>query len=312
MLPKVLEAGLCGGKLTEEGLNLIDESKELQIGIPFCPPEGDAGTGMVATNSIREKTGNISAGTSVFAMVVLNKQLKEYHKELDIVVTPDGTEVAMVHCNNCTAELDNWINIFKENLKVFGVSKTDDEVYGTLYKSALNADDDCGNVLSCNYLSGEHITDFASGNPLYLRQANSKMNLPNFMKSLLNSSVATLSIGFDILDKEGISVDKMYGHGGLFKIVEVGPKIVSSALNVPICITTEAGEGGPYGIALLSKYMFYKNDMSLSDFLDKCVYKDKEEVSITASKEDVNNYKKYLEKYKKMLNVERTATEYFG
>ncbi|MCL2233798.1 MAG: FGGY-family carbohydrate kinase, partial [Treponema sp.] len=252
ILPEVLPAGETAGLLTEEGAKLLDTSLSLKAGIPFCPPEGDAGTGMVATNSIAERTGNISAGTSIFAMIVMEKNLSRLYPEIDIVATPAGKSVAMVHCNNCTSDLDAWVKLFMELLNVSGVKMEKAALYDMLYGKALEADADCGGLLSCNYYSGEHITGIEKGRPLFVRLPDSTFSLANFMRAHLFSTLGTLKLGLDILAGEKVCVDSLLGHGGLFKTKGVGQRFMAAAFNAPVSVMEEsAGEGGAWGIALL-------------------------------------------------------------
>ena len=226
IFPEVLSAGEDAGTLTQEGAKLLDTDGDLEAGVPLCPPEGDAGTGMVATNSVARRTGNVSAGTSVFSMVVLEKELSKVYKELDLVTTPSGDLVAMVHCNNCTSDLNAWVNIFREFAESFGMDVDMNQLYGTLYKKAMEGDANGGNLLAYNYISGENITEMEEGRPLFVRTPNSKFNLANFMRVNLYSALASLKIGMDLLLKEEkVAVDKLLGHGGLFKTKGVGQQI---------------------------------------------------------------------------------------
>uniref|UniRef100_UPI00286F9525 xylulokinase n=1 Tax=Anaerosporobacter sp. TaxID=1872529 RepID=UPI00286F9525 len=253
ILPKVLVAGESAGCLTSEGAKLLDASGNLQAGIPLCPPEGDAGTGMVATNSVAVRTGNVSAGTSVFAMVVLEKDLKKAHEELDLVTTPTGNLVAMAHCNNCTSDLNAWINLFEETLVSMGVEVDRNQLFKVLYNKALEGDAECGGLLAYNYFSGEHITGFEEGRPLFVRTPESNFNLANFMRVHLFTALGALKVGLDILLKdEGVKLDTIYGHGGLFKTKGVGQKVVAAAINVPVSVMETAGDGGAWGIAILA------------------------------------------------------------
>lgn len=269
ILPKALTAGEDAGELTEEGARLLDPSGTLQAKIPLCPPEGDAGTGMTATNSVRVRTGNVSAGTSVFAMVVLEHELKKVHPEIDLVTTPSGDLVGMVHCNNCTSDLNAWVGLFKEFAEAFGMEVDMNKLFGTLYNKALEGDPECGGLLAYNYFSGEHITGFNEGRPLFVRTPDSKFNLANFMRVNLFASLSVLKTGLDILFKqENVKADKIYGHGGLFKTKGVGQGILAAALNTPVSVMETAGEGGAWGIALLASYMVNKESgETLDDFL---------------------------------------------
>ena len=269
IFPKVLVAGENAGTLTAEGAKLLDPTGKLQAGVPVCPPEGDAGTGMVATNSVKVRTGNVSAGTSVFGMVVLEKDLSKAYDEIDIVTTPTGYPVAMAHCNNCTSDLNAWVGLFKEFAEAFGMDVDMNKLFGTLYNKALEGDAECGGLLAYNYFSGEHITGFEEGRPMFVRTPESKFNLANFMRVNLFAALSVLKTGLDILFKqEGVQADKIYGHGGLFKTKGVGQGILAAALNTPVSVMETAGEGGAWGIALLASYMVNKKDgETLDDFL---------------------------------------------
>lgn len=311
ILPEILMAGEPAGVLTEEGAKLLDPSGNLQSGIPFCPPEGDAGTGMVATCSVAERTGNVSAGTSAFAMIVLEKPLREIHPEIDIVATPDGKPVAMVHCNSCTSDTDAWIKLFDDVLKLFGTSVPKSDLYTKLYKISQNADKDCGGLLSYNYYSGEPITKIAEGRPVAARFPNGKMTVANFMQSLLYSAVATLKIGMDILyEKEEIKIDKISGHGGFFKTDKIGQNIMAAALNTPVSVLASAGEGGAWGIAVLSAYTIQRKPTeSLSDYLENRVFADREATVIYPDAAEVERFENYIQRYKKGLKIESAAAE---
>ncbi len=310
ILPEVLSAGEDAGSLTVEGTKLLDVDGDLEAGIPMCPPEGDAGTGMVATNSVAVETGNISAGTSVFAMVVLKKEMKKLHKEIDMVTTPTGDPVAMVHCNNCTSEINAWVKIFDEFAKLMGTEFDRGAMFEKLYSVALDGEADCGGLVSYNYLSGEPVTGFIKGSPLFMRSAEDKFTLPNFMRMNLYSALAALKVGLDILIKEeGVSVKKMFGHGGYFKTPKAGQTIASAACNSPVCVMETAGEGGAWGIAVLALYMAQKNGETLSDYLNNKIFASAKSVEIMADKKDVDGFDKFMEKYVKGLAVEKAATE---
>ncbi len=311
ILPKVLSAGENAGTLTEEGAKLLDPSGNLESGIPLCPPEGDAGTGMTATNSVAVRTGNVSAGTSVFAMVVLEKELSKVYPEIDLVTTPTGNLVGMVHCNNCTSDLNAWVNLFQEYGEVMGLKADKNDIFATLYHKALEGDTDCGGLLSYCYLSGEPITNFEQGRPLFARMADSKFNLSNFMRTHLYSSLATLKIGLDILFKqEGVTLDNLMGHGGLFKTKGVGQKIMAAAASVPVSVMETAGEGGAWGIALLADYMKQKqNGETLEQYLNNKVFANSEAVTIAPSQKDSEGFDKFIELYQKCLPIEKAAVE---
>ena len=309
ILPKVLLAGENAGYLTEEGAKLLDIDGELMAGVPVCPPEGDAGTGMAATNSVAVRTGNVSAGTSVFAMIVLEEAMKAVHEEIDMVTTPDGYPVAMVHCNNCTSDLNAWVNIFKEFAESFGMTVDMNQLFGTLYNKALEGDKDCGGLLAYNYFSGEPVTGFEEGRPLFVRQVNCNFNLANFMRSHLYASLSALKYGLDILFKEEtVNVDKVYGHGGLFKTKGVGQKILSAAMNTPVSVMETAGEGGAWGIALLAAYMVNKADGELlPDYLNHKVFAGQEGSTIEPDAANVEGFDAYMKKYVKALPVMAAA-----
>jgi len=311
ILPKVLCAGENAGYLTEEGAKLLDPAGTLKKGVPFCPPEGDAGTGMVATNAITPKTGNISAGTSVFAMLVLDKALSKLHPEIDMVTTPTGKPVAMVHCNNCTSDLDAWVNLFGDVLTKMGEAPDKTDLYRTLYNAALSGDPDCGGLVSVNYLSGEHMTGFYEGRPLFVRTPDSRFTIENFMRSLLFSAMATLRIGMNILtEEEGVAVSKLLGHGGLFKTAVVGQKLMAAALNIPVAVMESAGEGGAWGIAVLAAYTAAKEQSeTLEQFLEKKIFAISAVSTIEPDPVDVKGFEAYLTRYKAALEVEKSAVE---
>ena len=310
LLPNVLSAGESAGTLTKNGAKLIDCEGSLGDGIPFCPPEGDAGTGMVATNSISPKTGNVSAGTSIFLMAVLEKDLGEVHSEINLVTTPAGDPVAMVHCNNCTGDIDAWVKIFSEFCKTAGLEISKQELYDTLYFSALEADSDCGGLLSYNYISGESITKLNEGRPLFVRMPDSSFSLANFIRTHLYSALATLKIGFDILEKDkGVKLEKIYGHGGFFKTERVGQQMMATALDIPITVMETAGEGGPWGMALLAAYSRCKGSETLDSFLDNKVFKNSKGSTIEPKKQDVEGFEIFMKRYREGLEIEMMAIE---
>ncbi len=309
ILPEVLNAGEDAGALTEEGAKKLDPSGTLQAGVPLCPPEGDAGTGMVATNAVRQRTGNVSAGTSSFSMIVLEKALSQPYEVIDMVTTPDGSPVAMVHCNNCTSDLNAWVGLFKQYQELLGVPVDMNEVFGKLYNHALEGDADCGGLIAYNYISGEPVTGLAEGRPMFVRSANDKFNLANFMRANLYASVAVLKIGNDVLFKdEKVQVDRITGHGGLFKTKGVGQRILAAAINSPISVMETAGEGGAWGIALLAGYLVNNEEkLSLADYLDKKVFAGNTGVEIAPTAEDVAGFDAYIETYKAGLAIEQAA-----
>lgn len=311
ILPAVLTAGEAAGALTEEGARLLDEEGNLEAGIPLCPPEGDAGTGMAATNSVAKRTGNISAGTSVFAMVVLEKELTKAYEEIDLVTTPSGEPVAMVHCNNCTSDLNAWVNLFEECLDSFGCKIGKDELYGTLYRKALEGDADCGGLLAYNYVSGEPVTGFDEGRPLFVRTPDARFTLANFMRVHLFTSLGALKAGMDILlKKENVRIDRLLGHGGLYKTPVVGQRVTAAAMNAPVSVMETAGEGGAWGIALLAAYMLQKEEgETLADYLARHVFAEAESVTVEPDPSDVAGFEAFMEYYTKGLVVERAAVE---
>ena len=310
IMPGVLVAGEDAGVLTEEGAKLLDVSGNLEAGIPLCPPEGDAGTGMVATNAVAVRTANVSAGTSSFSMAVLEKDLSQAYDEIDLVTTPTGAAVAMVHCNNCTSDLNAWVNIFKEFAESFGMKVDMNELFGTLYNKAMEGDADCGGLLAYNYFSGEHITGFEEGRPLFVRKPDSKFNLANFMRVHLLTSLGVLKVGNDILAKEGVKLDKITGHGGLFKTPVVGQKLLAAALNCPVTVMETAGEGGAWGIALLAAYMVQKEEgETLEAFLDKKVFAGEEGTTLAPDAKDVEGFNEFIKRYNAGLPIERAAVE---
>ena len=311
ILPKVLLAGESAGVLTEEGAKLLDTSGTLQAGIPFCPPEGDAGTGMVATNAVAERTGNVSAGTSAFAMIVLENALSKLHHEIDMVTTPSGRPVAMVHTNTCTTDLNAWVGLFGEFAEAMGLDIDQSQLFETLYKLALTGDADGGGLLAYNYIAGEPITDFEVGRPLFVRSPESKFTLANFMRTHLYASLGTLKIGMDILfEEEGVEIDQLLGHGGFFKTPEVGQHMMATALGVPVAVMDTAGEGGAWGIALLASFMLTKSDNeTLVEFLTDKVFANENSTTINPNPQDVEGFMAFMERYKAGLSIERSAVD---
>src|SRR5215216_6729820 len=311
ILPKVLVAGDAAGVLTEKGARLLDPAGQLQAGIPLCPPEGDAGTGMVATNSVAARTGNVSAGTSVFAMIVLEKALSKLYPEIDMVTTPTGKPVAMVHSNNCTSDLNAWVDIFQEFTQTLGVEVSESKLYEMLYQKALTGDADGGGLLAFNYVSGEHITHLEAGRPLFVRTPESRFTLPNFMRVHLFSALGALKIGMEILfDREQVKIDKILGHGGFFKTKGVGQKIMAAAMNVPVSVMETAGEGGAWGIALLASYMLHKaKNEPLEAYLSEKVFAEENGTTLAPDPVDVDGFMTFMERYKKGLVIERAAID---
>ena len=308
VLPAVMMAGQSAGELTETGSALLDGL--LPAGIPFAPPEGDAGTGMVATNAVAPRTGNVSAGTSIFSMVVLEKPLKNVYEEIDLVTTPTGKPVAMVHCNNCTSDSNAWVSVLKEVAALFGAEPATDELYTGLYRKSLEGDPDCGGVMTCNYLAGEGVTHFDSGRPMVLRDPAANFTLANLLRSMLYSTMATLKLGMDILAEEQVAIDSLTGHGGLFKTEGVGQKYMAAACNAPVTCMKTAGEGGPYGMALLAAYCGETaGNMSLETYLTDRVFKDVSGSVLSPEPADVDGFNAYIKQYKCLLQVEETATK---
>ncbi|MDD6112507.1 MAG: FGGY-family carbohydrate kinase [Prevotellaceae bacterium] len=309
ILPKVKLAGENAGFLTAEGAKKLDISGHLKAGIPVCPPEGDAGTGMVATNAVKQRTGNVSAGTSSFSMIVLEKDLSKPYEMIDMVTTPDGSLVAMVHCNNCTSDLNAWVNLFKEYQQLLGVPVDMNEVFGKLYNNALTGDADCGGLIAYNYISGEPVTGLAEGRPMFVRSANDKFNLANFMRANLYASVGVLKIGNDILfNDEKVKVDRITGHGGLFKTKGIGQRVLAAAINSPISVMETAGEGGAWGIALLGSFLVNNPEAkTLAGWLEDCVFAGNTGEEIAPTAEDVAGFNKWIENYKRGLAIEQAA-----
>lgn len=309
IMPCVLTAGEDAGTLTEEGAALLDPEGELEAGALVCPPEGDAGTGMAATNSVAVRTGNVSAGTSVFAMIVLEKELSKVHKEIDMVTTPSGSLVAMAHANNCTSDLNAWVSIFKEFAIASGMDVDTNELFSLLYNKALEGDPDCGGLLSYGYYSGENIIPIDEGRPLFVRTPESRFNLANFMRTHLYAALGALKIGMDILVKEEkIKIDKILGHGGLFKTPGVGQRVMAAAMQAPVSVMETAGEGGAWGIALLASYSANKEkDEKLEDYLDNKVFAGNEGSRLDPKPEDVEGFEVFIERFKKGLSIEQEA-----
>lgn len=310
ILPEVLMAGADAGVLTVDGAKKLDPSGHLKAGIPLCPPEGDAGTGMTATNAVRARTGNVSAGTSSFSMIVLEHDLSKPYEKIDMVTTPDGSLVAMVHCNNCTSEINAWVNLLKQYQQLFGLNIDTHDMFERLFTSALEADPDCGGLMAYNYVSGEPVAGLNEGRPLFLRSASDKFTLGNFMRAQIYGAVAVLKLGNDILFKEeNVKVDRITGHGGLFKSTVAGQKFLAAALNSPISVMETAGEGGAWGIALLASFLVNNPDsLSLPDYLDQVVFAGNKGVEVAPDPADVAGFETYIATYKDCLPVEQQAT----
>ncbi len=312
ILPRVLVAGENAGFLTPEGAIKLDVSGHLKPGIPVCPPEGDAGTGMAATNAVRQRTGNVSAGTSSFSMIVLEKPLTKPYEVLDMVTTPDGSLVAMVHCNNCTSEINAWVKLFKEYQEALGVKQNTMDLYSTIFNIGAQGDPDCGGLMAYNYVSGEPVTGLMDGRPLFVRSASDKFTLANFVRAQLYGAIGVLKIGNDILfNEEHVKVDRIMGHGGYFTTPKVGQQMLAAALNSPISVMETAGEGGAWGIALLAGYMVNNPEhLTLPDYLDKVVFAGNTGVEVAPTAADVEGFNRYIENYKQNLGIEKAAVEF--
>ena len=312
ILPEVVVAGQSAGRLTEIGAKLIDPHEELEAGCPMCAPEADAATGMVATNSVAPRTGNVSAGTSIFSMIVLEKQIQQLYPEVDIVSTPDGYEVAMIHANNCTSDINAWVGIFEELLQRLGVDYDKNNLFTTLFESALEGDDDLGQLLSIGYVSGEFITDVPQGYPLLLRSLDSNFNLANFMKSQIYSAFATLKIGIDLLkENEQIQIDSMLGHGGIFTTKEVAQRFMAAALESSVSVMQTASEGGAWGIAVLARYLVaeYKD---LAQFLNDSAFEASDAITIEPTEAEIESFRNYTERFKAGMELEHVADQQFN
>ena len=308
LLPKVLVAGEQAGTLTAQGAARLDNL--LAPGIPFAPADGDPGTGMTATNAVAPRTGNVSAGTSIFSMVVLEKPLEKVYEEIDLVTTPTGKPVAMVHCNNCTNDTNAWVGVLGETAKLFGAAPSTGDLYTRLYEKSLEGDPDCGGLLVCNYMAGEGVTHMDAGRPMVIRKPDSKFTLANFFRAQLYSTMSTLKIGMDILAGEQVAIDSLTGHGGLFKTPVVGQKYMAAACNAPVTCMETAGEGGPYGMALLAAYMLRKEaGETLEDYLNAHVFANAKGTTLAPQQADVDGFNAYITRYKAMLDVERKAVE---
>lgn len=311
ILPRVLTAGEHAGTLTEAGARLLDPTGTLQAGIPLCPPEGDAGTGMTATNSVAERTGNVSAGTSVFAMAVLKQELSQVHPEIDMVTTPSGKPVAMVHCNNCTNEINAWAELFREVSVARGAADDQNQLFTTLFEAAQDGDADCGGLVVYNYLSGEPVTKLEAGRPLFVRSPDSRFTFANFMRAQLYSACATLKIGMDILfEQEHVELDRLLGHGGFFKTPLVGQRIMAAAMNTPVAVMETAGEGGAWGCALLAAYMQRREAaQTLESYLDEQVFRGNSGTVVQPEPADVQGFRAFMQRYRSGLAVQQAAVD---
>ena len=310
LLPKVLVAGQAAGNLTAAGAKLLDPAGDLLPGIPLCPPEGDAGTGMTATNAVAARTGNVSAGTSIFSMVVLEKMLSRVYPQIDMVTTPSGKPVAMVHCNNCTSDTNAWAGVFKEALELMGCQADMGELFTKLYQKSLEGDGDCGGVTVYNYLSGEPVTGFDEGRPVVARSHEKPFTLANFFRAQLYSTLASLAAGMVILERENMAIDRLMGHGGLFKTPVVGQKYLAAATNSPVWVMETAGEGGPYGMALLAAYLKDGGSQTLEDFLAEKIFAGTPGTVLEPDAQDVAGFQAYLNRFLAGLAVERAAVEH--
>ena len=311
ILPGVLAAGACAGELTAEGAKLLDVSGTLEAGIPLCPPEGDAGTGMVATGAVHPRTGSISAGTSAFSLQVLERPLMGYYPQIDVCCTPGGKTVAMAHCNNCTSDIDAWVGLFADTAKVLGFEVSMNDLYGKLFRAALEGEADCGGIVSVNYLAGEHLTETEVGRPMVVRLPDAKMTAPNFMRAQLNAAIATLRLGMQMLrEKENVESDMLLGHGGFFKTPGVGQQILANALNVPISVMETAGEGGPWGMALLAAYMVRKAEgETIEEYLANKVFAQAKSVTVQPEPDGVAGFEVYIRRYQAALQAEKAAAQ---
>ena len=310
VLPAVLTAGQAAGTLTEAGSAYLDHL--LPAGIPLCPPEGDAGTGMTATNAVAPRTGNVSAGTSIFAMVVLEKSLSKVYPEIDMVTTPTGKPVAMVHCNNCTNDMNAWVSLLGETAQLFGAEVSTGELYTKLYQKSLEGDADCSGILTYNYMAGEGVTHLDEGRPMVVRKPESKFTLANFLRSQLYATMATLKLGMDILAEEHVAIDSLTGHGGLFKTPIVGQRYMAAACHAPVTCMESAGEGGPYGMALLASYMLQKEaGQTLEGYLARNVFADVAHTTLAPDPEDAAGFDRYLTQFRAALAAEKAAVDAF-
>ena len=312
ILPEVLCAGKNAGMLTNDGARLLDPSGDLQPGCPLCPPEGDAGTGMAATNSVKERTGNISAGTSIFSMIVLEKPLSKVYPEIDIVTTPTGKQVGMVHCNSCTSDINAWISLFREFAELFNMRIDTGDLYTKLFRKSLEGSRDCGGLVNFNYLAGEPVTGTSEGRPMFVRLPDADMNLSNFMRAQIYASMETLKYGMEIMNRENVAIDCVYGHGGLFKTEGVGQNYLAAAIHAPVTVMETAGEGGAWGIALLADYLVYHHsDESLEDYLQNRVFTGMKQLTVSPDPQDEAGFDHYMERFISCLPAQKAAAEHF-
>ena len=310
ILPVVLCAGANAGRLTEKGARLLDPSGTLQPGCPVCPPEGDAGTGMTATNSVRARTGNVSAGTSIFSMIVLEKPLSRVYPEIDIVTTPAGKQVGMVHCNSCTSDINAWVSLFREFAGLMGLKTEAGDVFTRLFTKSLEGDSDCGGLVSFNYLAGEPVTGLSEGRPMFIRLPDASMTLANFMRTQIYASMETLKYGMEIMKRENVAIDCVYGHGGLFKTEGVGQKYLAAAIHAPVTVMETAGEGGAWGIALLADYMIsHGTGETLEVYLANRVFKGMKQITVSPDPEDEEGFSRYMERFVSCIPAQKAAAE---
>ena len=308
ILPKVLCAGQEAGRLTPEGAALLDPDGDLEPGCPLCPPEGDAGTGMAATNSVRERTGNVSAGTSIFSMIVLEKPMSRVYPEIDIVTTPAGKQVGMVHCNSCTSDINAWVSLFREFADLMGCSTNTGDVFTKLFLKSREAEKDCGGLVNFNYLAGEPVTGLSEGRPMFLRLPDARFSLANFMRAQIYASMETLKYGMEIMNREHVAIDCVYGHGGLFKTEGVAQNDLAAAIHAPVTVMETAGEGGAWGIALLADYMVNRaNGESLEDYLQNHVFNNMKQITVAPDPDDEKGFDRYMERFVSCLPAQKAA-----
>ena len=310
ILPEVLSAGQDAGSLTADGARLLDPEGDLLPGCPLCPPEGDAGTGMTATNSVRERTGNVSAGTSIFSMIVLENPMSRVYPEIDIVTTPTGKQVGMVHCNSCTSDINAWVSLFREFAKIMGLDTDAGDVYTRLFKKAMEGDRDCGGIVSFNYFAGEPVTGLSEGRPMLIRLPDAKMNMANFMRAQIYASMETLKAGMEIMNRERVAIDRVYGHGGLFKTEGVAQNLLAAAIHAPVTVMETAGEGGAWGIALLADYRIHaEGGESLENYLQNRVFAGMKQVTVSPDPEDEAGFDRYMERFMACIPAQKAAVE---
>ena len=310
ILPKVLTAGQQAGSLTPDGALMLDPSGDLEPGCPVCPPEGDAGTGMAATNSVRPRTGNVSAGTSIFSMIVLEKPLSKVYPEIDVVTTPSGKPVGMVHCNSCSSDINAWVNLFRDFAETMGYQVNNETIYSRLFRKALEGDPSGGGLVSFNYFAGEPVTGVSEGRPMLIRLPDAKMSLANFMRVQLYASMETLKYGMEILNQEQVAIDQVFGHGGLFKTEGVAQSILAAAIHAPVTVMQTAGEGGAWGIALLASYMVQKSSSeSLEDYLTDHVFSSMQQSTLPPSPTDEAGFDQYMQRFVSCIPVQQNAVD---